>query len=73
LYGSFARGDDNPDSDLDIIVELNEKRKYSMFDLLDLAFILGEKINRKVDLVEKGQLKDFALKTSVNELIKIYG
>jgi predicted nucleotidyltransferase len=73
LYGSFARGEDNPESDLDIIVELNEKRKYSMFDLLDLSFMLGEKINRQVDLVEKGQLKDFALKTSVNELIKIYG
>jgi len=73
LYGSFARGEDNQESDLDIIVELNEKRKYSMFDLLDLSFILGEKINRKVDLVEKGQLKDFALQTSVNELIKIYG
>lgn len=73
LYGSFARGEDDPESDLDIIVELNEKRKYSMFDLLDLSFILGEKINRKVDLVEKGQLKDFALQSSVNELIKIYG
>ena len=73
LYGSFARGEDNPESDLDIIVELNDKKKYSMFDLLDLSFILGEKINRKVDLVEKGQLKDFALQTSVNELIKIYG
>lgn len=73
LYGSFSRGEDNPESDLDIIVELNEKRKYSMFDLLDLSFVLGEKINRKVDLVEKGQLKDFALQSSVNELIKIYG
>ena len=73
LYGSFSRGEDNPESDLDIIVELNDVRKYSMFDLLDLSFILGEKINRKVDLVEKGQLKDFALRTSDNELIKIYG
>lgn len=73
LYGSFARGENNPESDVDIIVEMNEKRKYSMFDLLDLSFVLGEKINRKVDLVEKGQLKDFALQSSVNELIKIYG
>ena len=73
LYGSVARGDDNPESDLDIIVELNEKRKYSMFDLLDLSFILGEKIKRKVDLVEKGQLKDFAMQTSAQDLIKIYG
>jgi predicted nucleotidyltransferase/DNA-binding XRE family transcriptional regulator len=73
LYGSVARGDNNPESDLDIIVELNEKRKYSMFDLLDLSFILGEKINRKVDLVEKGQLKHFAMQASAQDLIKIYG
>ena len=73
LYGSVARGDNNPESDLDIIVELNEKRKYSMFDLLDLSFILGEKIKRKVDLVEKGQLKDFAMQASAQDLIKIYG
>lgn len=73
LYGSFARGEEKINSDVDIIVELNNKRNYSMFDLLDLSFILGEKINRKVDLVEKGELKDFAMQTSVNDLIKIYG
>ena len=44
-----------------------------MFDLLDLSFILGEKIKRKVDLVEKGQLKDFAMQASAQDLIKIYG
>ncbi len=73
LFGSVARGNEQLKSDIDIMVEMNNAKKYSMFDLLDIAFILESKINRKVDLVEKGYLKDFAVKTASNDLIKIYG
>lgn len=73
LFGSVARGEEKPNSDVDIMVEMNDSKKYSMFDLLDIAFIIETKINRKVDLVEKGYLKDFAMKTASNDLIKIYG
>lgn len=73
LFGSIARGDDKLKSDIDIMVEMKDTKKYSMFDLLDISFILENKINRKVDLVEKGFLKDFAMKTASNDLIKIYG
>ena len=73
LFGSYARGEEIPNSDVDIMVELNNEKQYSMFDLLDISFLLENKINRKVDLVEKGYLKDFALKTATNDLVKIYG
>ena len=73
LFGSWARGEENLDSDVDIMIEMNSDFKYSMFDILDIAHIIESKINRKVDLVEKGYLKDFAAKTVGNELIKIYG
>jgi len=73
LFGSFAIGLANSSSDIDIMVEMNDSKKYSMFDLLDIAHILENKTNRKVDLVEKGYLKDFAMKTASNDLIKIYG
>jgi hypothetical protein len=73
LFGSYARGEEIPNSDVDIMVELNNEKQYSMFDLLDISFLLENKINRKVDLVEKGYLKDFALKTASNDLVKIYG
>lgn len=66
------RGKENLDSDVDIMIEMNSDFKYSMFDILDIAHIIS-KINRKVDLVEKGYLKDFAAKTIGNDLIKIYG
>ena len=73
LFGSIARGEEKLNSDLDIMVEMNNIKIYSMFDLLDIAFIIENVINRKVDLVEKGYLKDFAMKTASNDLIKIYG
>lgn len=73
LFGSIARGEENQDSDIDLMVEMNNDKKYSMFDIIDIAFIIEKKINRKVDLVEKGFLKDFALKTASSDLIKIYG
>jgi predicted nucleotidyltransferase len=70
LFGSAARGEEKLNSDVEIMVEMNKAKKYSMFDLLDIAFIIENKINRKVDLVEKGYLKDFAMKTASNDLIK---
>lgn len=73
LFGSFARGEETKSSDIDLMVELNKEKKYSMFDLLDISFILGKSINRNVDIVEKGYLKKFARQTAESELIKIYG
>jgi predicted nucleotidyltransferase len=73
LFGSIARGEAGPDSDVDVMVELNKKKKYSFFDLADIAYRIEQKINRKVDLVEKGSLKNFALDTAKNDWIKIYG
>lgn len=73
LFGSVARGEARTDSDVDIMVELNKKKKYSFFDLADIAYCIEQKINRKVDLVEKGYLKSFAAKTAQNDWVKIYG
>lgn len=73
LFGSFARGEEKLNSDVDIMIELNQQKQYSMFDVLDISFLLEKAINRKVDLVEKECLKDYALQTATNDLIKIYG
>jgi predicted nucleotidyltransferase len=73
LFGSFARGEEKSGSDVDIIFQFNEAKEYSMFDILDISFKLENAIKRKVDLVEKGCLKDFAIKTASLDLIQIYG
>jgi len=48
IYGSFARGDDSPKSDIDIAVQTN--KKFTYFDLAEVQHRLENKINRKVDV-----------------------
>lgn len=73
IFGSILNNNVKQESDVDLMIEFNDKKKYSMFDILDIAFVIENEIDRKVDVVEKGQLNDFALKTAKNRLKKIYG
>lgn len=54
VFGSFARGDEKADSDVDILVELGEPT----FDhYMDLKFRLEEVLQRPVDLVLADNIK----------------
>ncbi len=53
LFGSVARGNGRPDSDVDLLVKFDRNRKTSLFDLVSIQNELEEKIGRKVDLVTK--------------------
>jgi len=55
VFGSVARGEETPDSDVDFLVEL--PRGYDLFtQRLPLAQSLGDLLNRKVDLVPEHEL-----------------
>ena len=47
LYGSFARADDNANSDIDIAFKTDDS--FSYFDLAEIQFVLENKITRKID------------------------
>ena len=54
VFGSFAKGDQGPESDVDIVVELAEPT----FDhYMDLKFRLEEVLKRPVDLVMADTVK----------------
>lgn len=54
VFGSFARGEARPDSDVDILVEVAEPT----FDhFMDLKFRLEEALQRPVDLVMADAVK----------------
>lgn len=52
LFGSVLRGDDNPESDIDIIVVLEAGR--TLLDLVALEQDLTELIGRQIDVVVEG-------------------
>ena len=54
VFGSFARGEAHPDSDVDILVELAEP---TYDNYMDLKFPLEEVLERPVDLVMADAVK----------------
>jgi uncharacterized protein len=57
IFGSAARGEATPDSDIDILVEFLPDSGMSLFRLDDLNRELEELLGRKVDLASKRGLK----------------
>jgi uncharacterized protein len=56
VFGSVARGDDRPDSDIDLLVDFAPDS--SLFDLMRMARELEELLGHPVDVVSTGGLKD---------------
>jgi predicted nucleotidyltransferase len=54
IFGSVARGDDNPQSDIDFLVDLEEG--CTLFDLGGALVKLQDLLGRKVDIVTKNGL-----------------
>lgn len=50
VFGSVARGDARPDSDVDFLVDLSPDR--TLFDLSGLILDLQEALERDVDVIE---------------------
>lgn len=68
IFGSFARGEEREDSDLDVLVVFEEGQK-TFDNYMDLKFYLEDLFGREVDLATenalKPQLKDIIMKDVV--------
>jgi uncharacterized protein len=51
LFGSVARGEAGPESDIDLAVELDPEAHITLIGLIGLESKLGELLGRKVDLL----------------------
>lgn len=67
LFGSYVRGEQTKDSDIDILVDFPKGK--SLFDFVGLELRLEEALGTKVDLVEyetiKPRLKSYILSSQV--------
>lgn len=71
LFGSFSRGEETKDSDVDIIVLLDKSQPIGM-KYFGMWSELEELLGRKVDLVSEGTLLPFAQKSANHDKILIY-
>lgn len=69
LFGSYVKGTERPDSDLDVLVTFG--RIPSLLQLIDLEQQLGDLLGVKVDLVLRDSLKPEICRQVLSELVPI--
>lgn len=72
LFGSFSRGEERPDSDVDILVVYDRTQRIGLLKIAGMMVDLEQKLKRPVDLVEEKGLLQFAKKSVNNDKILIY-
>jgi len=70
VFGSYVRGEENPDSDIDIIVDFKESK--SLLELIEIEQELTETIGIKVDLLTSKSISPYIYKNIENEMEEIY-
>ena len=72
LFGSYSRGEATRRSDVDILVQFTPGSKISLFDHGGMLMDLQELLKKKVDLIEDGQLKSYAVESAEHDKVLIY-
>lgn len=69
LFGSNVRKEQNTESDIDILVDFEDKA--DLFDLTGLAIFLEDEFQHKVDVVPKRALREELQESVLNEAIAV--
>ncbi len=67
IFGSYARGEQKKNSDIDILIEFND----SLLTLIGIEMELERALRRKVDLLTYGGIHPLLKKIILNEEVKI--
>ena len=67
IFGSYVRGEQNKDSDVDILVEFSQVP--TLFDLVEIEYSISDKLGLPVDLVDKKSLKAAIRENILNETV----
>ncbi|MEA3439009.1 MAG: nucleotidyltransferase family protein [Chloroflexota bacterium] len=57
VFGSYVRNEQHPDSDIDLLIELEEPPRISLLDLANLENYLSEILGVKVQTTIKSYIK----------------
>jgi hypothetical protein len=67
VFGSAARNEMRPDSDVDLMATFAPETKYSLWTLVDLQDELQEIFGREVDIMRKGPIRNPYRRASIEK------
>lgn len=69
VFGSFARGEETKNSDIDFLMEIAKNKTF--LDLVGLKLEMEDELGRKVDIVEYGSIHPLIKEDVLKEQKKI--
>jgi len=71
IFGSYARGDNKKNSDVDILIQIKNGKKFSLFDMIGLQIEIEKRLKRKVDLITYESISPYLKRYILEDEIKI--
>jgi hypothetical protein len=72
LFGSTARGNARPDSDVDVLIDIPAGRKFSLIDLADLRVRLREITGVETDVIVRDDLRPERRAQIAKEAVEVF-
>lgn len=72
LFGSTARDEARPDSDIDVLAAFDETRPLSLLDVIRIENQIADLLGQAVDLIEEGALKPHARRGVDREAVRAF-
>ena len=72
LFGSYARGEEREDSDVDLLVDFDKRAKVGLFRYMHIVNGLKDLLDKDVDMVVEGTLLPFAVESANRDKKLIY-
>jgi predicted nucleotidyltransferase len=72
LFGSTARNEARPESDIDLLAAFDDAQALSLLDLIGIENRLADLLGQPVDLIEEGTLRPRARQNVSREVVRAF-
>ena len=72
LFGSHARDEAGPDSDIDVFIDKDRSRQFGFNEFMDIYFLLRERLGESVDYGTREGLSPALRAEIVREAIRVF-
>lgn len=72
IFGSRSRGDARQDSDLDVLIEVESGKKFSLLDLVGISHMIGDELGIPANMFMRRSLEPEMARTIEPDIIEIF-